>query len=184
MQRLVAKPVKPGNLQSNERRRAAADDAAQHRDAPARSVVQGGSTNRSCVAQQGFSLLEVLVAIVILSFGILGLAGLQNAALKNGHSAMLRAQAAQYAYDIVDRMRVNRTAAVAGDYDLTIAADKPTGTSLPDRDRAGWLTQIESLPAGDGSIAVTATGVATVVVQWSEAAIGGGTAEFKLVTEL
>ena len=134
--------------------------------------------------QSGFSLLEVLVTIVILSLGILGVSGLQVTGMKNSYSALLRAQAAQYAYDMTDRMRVNRAAAQAGNYDLAMAAPKPTGTSLPDVDRAGWLTQVESLPGGDGSIAVTAAGVATVTVQWSEAALGGGMAEFTVVTEL
>lgn len=134
--------------------------------------------------QAGLSLLEVLVTIVILSLGILGVSGLQVTGMKNSHSALLRAQAAQYAYDMADRMRVNRAAALAGDYNLALADPKPTGTTLPDADRAGWLTQVESLPAGDGSIAVTAAGVATVVVQWSEAALGGGTVDFTLVTEL
>lgn len=139
---------------------------------------------RDSHAQLGFSLLEVLVTIVILSLGIMGVSGLQVTGMKNSYSAFLRAQAAQYAYDMTDRMRVNRAAAVAGDYDLAMTDAKPTGTTLPDADRAGWLTQVESLPAGDGSIAVTAAGVATVVVQWSEAALGGGTVEFEIVTEL
>lgn len=124
------------------------------------------------------------MTLVVLSLGILGLAGLQSTALKNTNSALLRAQAAQFAYDMADRLRANRAAAVAGNYDLAMAAAKPTGTSLPDTDRAGWLTQVESLPAGDGAIAVTAAGVATITVQWSEAAMGGGTTEFTLVTEL
>ncbi len=135
--------------------------------------------------QSGFSLLEVLVTLVIISLGILGVSGLQMTGLKNSHSALMRAQAAQYAYDMTDRMRVNREAAVAGNYNLAMADARPAGASLPDADRAGWLTQVETLPDGDGSIVVTASGVATVVVQWSEAALlGGGTVEFRVVTEL
>lgn len=135
-------------------------------------------------AQSGFSLLEVLVTIVIISLGIMGVSALQVTGMKNSYSAFLRAQAAQYAYDMTDRMRVNRAAAEAGNYNLAMADAKPTGTTLPDVDRAGWLTQVESMPDGDGSIAVTADGVATVVVQWSEAALGGGTVNFTVVTEL
>lgn len=132
----------------------------------------------------GFSLLEVLVTLVVLSLGILGVSGLQSTGMKNSYSAMLRAQAAQYAYDMTDRMRVNRAAAVAGGYDLAMGDAIPTGVTLPDRDRAGWLTQLQSLPEGDGAIVVNAAGVATVTVQWSEAALGGGTVNFAVVTQL
>jgi type IV pilus assembly protein PilV len=139
---------------------------------------------KSIRAQRGFSLIEVLVTLVVLSLGILGLAGLQSVALKNSHSAMLRAQAAQYAYDMLDRMRVNRAAAIGGAYNLTMEAAAPGGTNLPDQDRAGWLAQVATLPSGDGAITVNAAGVATVTVQWSEATLGGGTVDFSVTSEL
>lgn len=123
-------------------------------------------------AQQGFSLLEVLVTLVLVSLAILGLAGLQSAALKNGHSALLRAQAAQYAYDMADRMRVNRAAAVAGAYNRLLGDDAPTGTALADSDRSGWLRLLGSLPEGTGAIQVTAGGQATITVRWDETALG------------
>jgi len=128
-------------------------------------------------AESGFSLLEVLVTLVVLSLGILGVAGLQNVALKNAHSALLRAQAAQYAYDMADRMRVNReaavgTATVAGAYNRALDDPAPTGSSLADRDRAGWLAQVRGLPQGAGAIAVDANGNATITVRWDETAFG------------
>jgi type IV pilus assembly protein PilV len=123
-------------------------------------------------AQSGFSLLEVLVTLVILSLGILGVAGLQNVALKNAHSALLRAQAAQYAYDMLDRMRVNRAAAAGGAYNRALGDPAPTGSSLADSDRAGWLAQLRSLPEGAGGIVVDANGTATITVRWDETAFG------------
>jgi type IV pilus assembly protein PilV len=139
--------------------------------------------------QTGLSLLEVLVAVVVLSLGILGVAGLMNVSLKNSHSALLRAQAAQYAYDMLDRMRVNRTQALAGNYDLPLAAGPPAGTSLADHDRIGWLNQLATLPEGDGEIRVTVDPTGNVVrarvrVQWSEAALGGGVVDYEVETEL
>jgi len=59
----------------------------------------------------GFTLVEVLVALVILSGGLLGLAALQTTTLSNNQSAYNRSQATQLAYDIVDRMRANLTEA-------------------------------------------------------------------------
>ncbi len=55
--------------------------------------------------QQGFTLIEVLVAVVVLSIGLLGLAGLQTTGLRNNQSAYYASQAAIYANDIFERMR-------------------------------------------------------------------------------
>lgn len=73
--------------------------------------------NRSTRAA-GFTLLEVLIALVIASIGLLGLAGLQAASLRANHGAYLRSQAAFIASDIADRMRVNLDATVAGNYQV------------------------------------------------------------------
>ncbi len=138
-----------------------------------------------CTAvQAGVSLLEVLVAIVILSLGLLGITGLQVTGLKNSHSAYLRGQAAQYAYDMIDRMRVNKKAAVEdGSYNLAMNASAPTCGTLATCDQAEWLAQVGGLPGGDGAIGVV-NGKATVTVQWSEAALGGGTGTFAVDSEL
>ncbi len=130
----------------------------------------------SQAAQSGFSLLEVLIAVAIMALGLLGLAGLQAQGLKNNHSAFIRSQAALYAYDMVDRLRADRAAALAGSYNLTMAASAPTGTALADTERAGWLAQLAVLPTGDGSVNVTSTGVATVTVQWNDSRATGGNA--------
>jgi type IV pilus assembly protein PilV len=55
----------------------------------------------------GFTLIEVLIAMIILAVGLLGLAGLQATSLRNNQSAYNRSQATQLAYDIADRIRSN-----------------------------------------------------------------------------
>ena len=55
----------------------------------------------------GFTLIEVLIAMVVLAVGLLGLAGLQATSLRNNLSAYNRSQATQLAYDLADRMRAN-----------------------------------------------------------------------------
>lgn len=142
--------------------------------------------SNSTTRQAGFSLLEVLVAIVIMSLGLLGLAALQATGLKNNYSAYTRSQAALYAYDMIDRLRVDRQAALAGSYNLTLAASAPTGSTLADTERANWLAQLASLPAGDGSISVTTAGVVTIVVQWndSRATAGSSTASLQVVSQI
>jgi|GEM_PF-166173 len=71
----------------------------------------------SCQNQQGLSLIEVLVAIIVLSIGLLGLAGLQLSSLRNSNSAYLRSQAIVLSGDIIDRMRANIVGFNAGQYD-------------------------------------------------------------------
>lgn len=58
---------------------------------------------------QGFSLVEVLVALAVLSVGLLGLAALQTTGLKFNHQSYERTQAVMQAYDIIDRMRANKS---------------------------------------------------------------------------
>ncbi len=66
-----------------------------------------GKNKRWNQRQYGFSLLEVLIALLVLSIGLLGLAGLQTLGLKFNMQSYQRTQAALLAYDIVDRMRAN-----------------------------------------------------------------------------
>lgn len=70
----------------------------------------------------GFTLIEVLVTIVILTFGLLGIAGLQLASIKNSRSSVLRSLAMQHAYDMADRMRTNLAATSAGTYNMASAS--------------------------------------------------------------
>lgn len=58
--------------------------------------------------QHGFSLMEVLVALLVLSIGLLGLAALQTTGLKFNHQSYERTQATLQAYDIFDRIRANK----------------------------------------------------------------------------
>ena len=86
-------------------------------------------------ASDGFSMLEVLISILIVSFGLLGLAGLQTIGIKNAHAATQRTIASQLAYDMTDRMRANLVAVANGDYNypsysLTGAAGTSTGACL------------------------------------------------------
>lgn len=70
--------------------------------------------------QRGATLIEVLVAMLVLSIGLLGLAGMQMTALKSNQSAYYRSQATVLAYDIIDRMRANRADALNGVYDIAL----------------------------------------------------------------
>lgn len=130
--------------------------------------------------QGGFTLVEVLVSLLVLSLGLLGLAALQSQSVKSTYSAYLRTQATLYAHDILDRMRANREAARTGAYDLDLAATAPVcdpaAYDLEDCDRAQWRADVSSLPGGSGSIAYDPdTQFVTVVVQWNDERAGGST---------
>ncbi len=80
---------------------------------------------------RGFSLIEVLVALAVLSIGLLGLAALQTIGLKLNHQSYERTQAVIQAYDIIDRMRANKSgtgSAINSTYD-NIALG--SGTTAP-----------------------------------------------------
>lgn len=67
--------------------------------------------------QLGFSLLEVLVSILVLSIGLLGLGGLQMTSLKGANNAHFRTVAGIAATDLAERMRINPIAVAAGHYE-------------------------------------------------------------------
>lgn len=117
----------------------------------------------------GFSLLEVMVALLVLSIGLLGLAGLQTFSLKFNHQSYERTQATILIYDIMDRITANPLAARAGSFDnippAALAATYPspatcltTGCSTSDlanHDINSWKLQLETskvLAQGAGAV--------------------------------
>lgn len=98
----------------------------------------------------GFTLIESLVALLIMSVGLLGVAALQLASLQANHGAFQRTQATFLIQDIVDRMRANRDAALAGLYDIEFGdAPATTPATTAETDVAAWRARLlATLPAG------------------------------------
>lgn len=124
--------------------------------------------------QQGATLIEVLVALLVLSVGLLGLAGMQMTALKSNQSAYYRSQATVLAYDIIDRMRANRADALNGVYDIPLqnqACDpdfSPSG-SLAKKDVADWLNSLSCLLSSDARGSVVRNGrIFTISIEWND----------------
>jgi type IV pilus assembly protein PilV len=153
----------------------------------------GSIRHRNC---SGLTLLEVLIAVLVLSIGMLGLAGLQTASLRFNTSAYYRTQATSLAYDLVDRLRANRDAALDGEYNA-IAFEAPPPACDPGlvidpadpiamQDIAAWRNALAcSLPLGTG--AVVRPGPATdneftISVQWDEARGEADDAVFGVMT--
>ena len=116
--------------------------------------------------QRGFSLIEVLIAILVLAIGLLGMAHMQASGMRSTHGAYLRTQATFLAGHIIDSMRANVTAARGGSYDVAFGANGTAGTVEGD-DVIAWKTDLAAiLPAGDGQITTTGSDV-TVEVSWT-----------------
>ncbi|HEX9706476.1 MAG TPA: type IV pilus modification protein PilV [Steroidobacteraceae bacterium] len=134
--------------------------------------------------QAGFTMVEVLVALVVLAIGLLGIAALLLKSLQSGRTAVYRTQAVNLAADLADRIRMNRTAQAAygtlfADAEVAIAACDTTGgcsdADLAATDLSRWKATIgQFLPNGQGQVVVTAPVGAgepanyVVTVRWAE----------------
>lgn len=116
--------------------------------------------------QAGVSLIEVLVAMLILSIGLLGMVGLQTTSLRNTQNAYLRTQATVFAGDMAERIRTNPQGVGGGSYmvasgALTAACESAAGCAsgaLAQHDVARWQASLASaLPSGSGRVCRDAT---------------------------
>ncbi len=132
---------------------------------------------------QGFSLVEVLIALIIMSVGMLGIAGLYVQSMQAGRTSMLRHHAVTLAGDVADRIRANPTAgaaytAAAGtDHNCIAQGTDCSVAQMAANDIFVWQAQAASfLPVfGNGAQQVQITYDAatnpptyTIVVQWDE----------------
>lgn len=129
----------------------------------------------------GFTLVETMVALMVLSVGMIGVAALHGQTLSASRTAIYRSQAINLAGDMADRIRVNRAAEL--DYENAAAdnnCDDPTGgggvkctpTQMAAHDLFVWEGQVaQTLPGGTGVVAVdTATNPTSyaVTISWDE----------------
>jgi len=136
------------------------------------------------LSQQGFTLIEVMVAVFVLAVGILGMAGMQAVSVRESQNSIFRSQADILAGDMADRLRANRTDAtdpLSTNYETdgtfgVLPNCMGTTASCDEVDIAGydifqWQTQIanSNLPSGIGTITRNAgTSEYTILVFWDE----------------
>lgn len=138
-----------------------------------------------CVTQAGVSMIEVLVAVMILSIGLLGLAGLQSAGLTHNQSANARSHASMLAYGLLDSMRANKMVAEQGAYDIGLGAASSESSTMTSQDVNNWLSELAtSLPAGTGSVVTDANGRVTITIQWDDSRGALPTQQFAMTTQL
>lgn len=125
----------------------------------------------------GFTLIEVLIAMLVLAVGLLGLAGLQATSLKNNQSAYNRSQATQLAYIMADRMRANvagKATYINGTATARAGCLNTTGctpSNMAEYDLLEWNSIISlTLPSGTGTISppLLPTGVYTITINWDD----------------
>ena len=151
-------------------------------------------------ASSGYTLLELLISVVVLSLGLLGVGSLQAVSVRSNFEAFQRTDASQLANDIVDRIRANSTMlsiyASAADYTLGggVIENKPPACAQSDSadtcqnkmanlDRWEWEQIIDSATSTsmvNGRICITQPdfaanpGIVQVVVAWRGIAKRGG----------
>ena len=159
--------------------------------------------HRAHPRQHGFTMLEVLIAVLVFSLGMLGLAGLLIFAIRSNHVAYLRTQATFLAHNMADRMSANPTGLWQDNYhvDAIAAVGTPVPTcaggcspaDLATRDIDAWSQQLHTfLPAAEGTINCDNGsipyvpppsqvglrppygGTCTMTISWNEAKVGTG----------
>jgi len=149
-------------------------------------------------AGRGFTLVEVLVALVVLAVGMLGVAVLLVEGLQGSRSAVEHTQAVNLAADIAERMRSNRAAAAA--YDTAEGTPEPRvdaacedaagpcdPRAMAGHDLRRWLDDVAAtLPDGRGAVEVerrtadSSRGIVTI--RWART--GAAPATYALVVDL
>lgn len=118
----------------------------------------------------GVGMIEVLISVVLLAFGMLGIAALQMAALRSSQSSLQRSQATISTYAILDAMRANRDEARIGKYDLAArTCEAPDKGSLAQNDLAAWIGSLKH-DLGDSACAKIACGndKCEIEISWTD----------------
>lgn len=136
-------------------------------------------------AQRGVGLIEVLIAVLVLSFGMLGLAGLQMWMLRNNQSSHERAMAIVQTHSIVDAMRADRATATNNGFDLALDADAPSGSSFAAISLSAWRANLQAVlgPGAAGEVDCDGA-LCTVVVRWNDARGTDGSEAQTVTTEV
>ena len=112
---------------------------------------------------RGFSLIEVIVAALVMGIGLYGVLSLQAVALQQNQKANLYSQASFFANDLADRMRANKAAIASDQADYLVdgsnsvdcESNNCSAQNLADWDKFHWANNIsESLPNGEGNVEI------------------------------
>jgi len=139
---------------------------------------RGRKLYRRPASEQGMSLIEVMVAVLVMAIGLLGIAAMQTVALRNSQGSLERSQAVISAYAALEAMRANRDTALAGGYNTGgFICTGPGAGSLAAADTTAWINgwrtalglDAADVNSGCGSISCNAaTGICDIGLRWDE----------------
>jgi len=129
-------------------------------------------------------MIEVLVAVLILSIGLLGMAALQARALKGNHSSLQRTQAVMLSYYILDAMRADRETATSGTFPYNMSKTCAVPVDMSSRivnAKREWLQALKdnigNVDTTCGTVTCDINGICKIEVHWDDSRAAGGTAE-------
>lgn len=141
-------------------------------------------------AQRGVGLIEVLIAVLVLSIGILGIAALQTRALSDNGSSLNKSAATAATYSILEGMRLDRASAVALNYNTTVTTNAcpAAGATLASYLLNNWCSNqlgnfLGKVATTKGTILCTTAGACRITIQFDDAKATGGDSQFKLITD-
>lgn len=124
--------------------------------------------------QDGVGLIEVLVSLLVLCFGMLGLVGLQLFSLRHNQGSLERGMAVVQSHSILDAMRADRANAISGAFDIGIDDKTPTGATFAQRAVAAWRAELSTTLGPDATGSVDCTdALCTIRVRWDDTRAGG-----------
>ena len=130
-------------------------------------------------SQKGVSLIESMIALLVISIGLLGIAGLQISAVSLNSSAYWHSQAVLFAHDMADRIRANQV--VTGDYvgintsngyNQDCKSQACSTEEMRLADATDWAKQVATLPSGLGIIRAPEANQLDIVVMWDDEGTG------------
>jgi type IV pilus assembly protein PilV len=142
-------------------------------------------SSRSITAQRGVGFIEVLVATIILSIGLLGLASLQMRTLRNNQSALERGIAVVEVHAIADALRGDRINATNGLFDITLGDPAPAPGTFANTVLAGWRSNLINELGAAATGAVDCNGsLCQITIQWDDTRGTAGQAALQIQTSV
>jgi type IV pilus assembly protein PilV len=129
--------------------------------------------------QRGLTLVEAMIALLVVSIGLLGIASLQITAMNQNASSLHHSQAVWYAYNMSDRVRANISGFASydgintgtNDYSQDCITSRCSAADMITADAADWETMISNLPGGVGVISSPGNEL-LVTVMWDDDGTG------------
>lgn len=152
--------------------------------------MKGPRTQIGWHAAAGSSLIEVLIAILLLSIAVLGMALTQATVLRRSQGSQQRTTAVLAGLSLGEAMRANRVAALRGEYQthgIRCASVPAPGDSLAQRDLRAWMDALGQGIGDDDDVCGQVQcleGVCQVQVSWNDARAEGTPAPSPLIIEL